>query len=122
MAHKTGFRVATRFPNQNRSRIPRLDCYNERMNTRLPVTAVLALVIANAHAGAESEVACSETWYQSVESQLVSGDGQGHGPDPGSNEWKSVVEFKLGIRGQAGLPARDSHEWCQYIDDLLRER
>ena len=33
-----------------------------------------------------------------------------------------MVEFKLGIRGQAGLPARDSDEWCQlmaWVDTLL---
>jgi hypothetical protein len=65
---------------------------------------------------------CSDDWYRYVDRQIVSGDGQGHGPDLGSDEWKGVVEFKLGIRGQPDLPVRDSDAWCELIDRLLRER
>ncbi|MCP4469261.1 MAG: hypothetical protein GY815_01000 [Gammaproteobacteria bacterium] len=65
---------------------------------------------------------CSLERFQFVEKRLVSGDGQGHDPDPGSEEWRSVVEFKLGIRGQADLPGRDTGDWCQMIDRLVRER
>jgi hypothetical protein len=43
----------------------------------------------------------------------------GHGPDIGSEEWKSVIEFKLGVRGNQGVPDRNSQEWCRFIDDLL---
>jgi hypothetical protein len=92
------------------------------MKSGLLVTALFTFLIANAHAGAEPAAPCSEAWYQYVETELVSGDGQGHGPDLGSDEWKGVIEFKLGIRGQAGLPARASDDWCQYIDGLLRAR
>jgi hypothetical protein len=42
----------------------------------------------------------------------VTDDGQGHGPDIGSDEWKSVIEFRLGIRGKPDLPARASEAWC----------
>ncbi|WP_420833514.1 hypothetical protein [Shewanella pneumatophori] len=63
-----------------------------------------------------TESLCHQAWFEQVEQQIVSGDGQGHGPDLGSMEWRSVVEFKLGIRGQAGLPAKDSQLWCDYID------
>ena len=63
---------------------------------------------------------CTEAWTWLVESRYPSGDGMGHGPDIGSDEWKSVVEFRLGIRDQTGLPARDSEEWCSHIDSLLR--
>jgi len=59
---------------------------------------------------------CSDSWYRAIEQKVVTGDGQGHGPDIGSGEWKSVVEFKLGIRGEAGLPGRDSKTWCSYIE------
>ncbi|WP_101758826.1 MliC family protein [Oceanicoccus sp. KOV_DT_Chl] len=65
---------------------------------------------------------CTNEWFQSVEKSVVSGDGQGHGPDVGSDEWKSVVEFKLGLRGDASLPARASSEWCSYIDQRIQSR
>ena len=50
---------------------------------------------------------------------MPTGDGRGHGPDVGSDEWKSVVEFKLGIRGKSDLPGRDSEAWCRLIDQLV---
>ena len=62
---------------------------------------------------------CSKPWLQMVEQKLSTGDGQGHGPDLGSSEWRSVVEFKLGIRGNSGVPDRDSEEWCTYIDQAI---
>jgi hypothetical protein len=52
-----------------------------------------------------------------MESVLPTGDGEGHGPDLGSEEWKSVIEFRLGIRGDVSIPDRSSEEWCIYIDD-----
>ena len=63
-----------------------------------------------------TESLCQQAWFERVEQQISSGDGQGHGPDLGSIEWRSVVEFKLGIRGQAGLPEKDSDLWCEYIN------
>ena len=77
---------------------------------------------SGARAGSEAVTTCTMEWYQFVEQKLVSGDGQGHGPDLGSDEWKSVVEFRLEIRGQADLPDRNSEQWCQLIDGLVRER
>jgi uncharacterized protein len=62
---------------------------------------------------------CSDAWYRAIEAKVPTGDGQGHGPDWGSEEWKSVVEFKLGIRGKPGVPARDSAAWCTYIDHIV---
>lgn len=59
---------------------------------------------------------CSNEWFAKVDSQVKTGDGQGHGPDLGSSEWRSVVEFKLGIRGNVELPVRDSELWCDYIN------
>lgn len=60
--------------------------------------------------------ACSADWYQLVEKQVGSGDGDGHGPDLGSGEWRSTIEFRLGIRDQPGIPALDTDQWCRYID------
>ncbi len=82
----------------------------------------LAVVIGPALAGSKPGTPCSDEWNRFVDQKIISGDGQGHGPDLGSDEWKGVVEFKLGIRGQAGLPARDSDDWCQLIDRLVREQ
>lgn len=68
-------------------------------------------------------VPCSAGWNQQVDAQLNSGDGQGHGPDVGSLEWRGVVEFKLGLRNQTGRPPLQSDDWCQDIDQRLhRER
>ena len=67
---------------------------------------------------AESQ-ACADEWFRAVEEQLSTGDGQGHGPDPGSLEWRSVVEFKLGIREDPAVPPEDSLQWCSYIDEQL---
>jgi uncharacterized protein len=68
--------------------------------------------------GPQAASPCSDAWYRTIEAKLPTGDGQGHGPDLGSEEWKSVVEFKLGIRGKPGVPARDSAAWCTYIDHI----
>ncbi len=62
---------------------------------------------------------CSEQWLQFVEEQLSTGDSEGHGPDLGSMEWRSVVEFKLGIRGDPTIPSRESNQWCRYIDEKI---
>jgi len=63
---------------------------------------------------------CSDSWYRFIEEKITTSDPQAHGPDVGSDEWKSVIEFKLGIRGKPNLPARDSKAWCDYIDQIVR--
>lgn len=63
---------------------------------------------------------CTQEWYLSIEKKMATGDGQGHGPDPGSGEWQSMVEFKLGIRGKVDVPQRNSDAWCRYIDRIVR--
>lgn len=91
-----------------------------------PLTVLLCLSALCAHAGdvgsthSATDTLCSESWYRSIEAKVPTGDGRGHGPDIGSDEWKSGVEFKLGIRGQSGLPARDTEAWCGYIDRYVR--
>lgn len=62
---------------------------------------------------------CSAAWFDSVDKQLITGDSQGHGPDIGSDEWKSVVEFKLGVRGQSSVPERHTPQWCDYIAEKV---
>jgi hypothetical protein len=65
---------------------------------------------------------CSPQWNGAVEAIVGTGDGHGHGPDAGSDEWRSVVEFKLGLRGNPTVPPRGDMAWCGYIDRLLRAR
>lgn len=62
---------------------------------------------------------CTSQWYQAVEKQVSSGDGLGHGPDQGSAEWRSVIEFRMGIRGDTDIPDRNSDDWCHYIDNKI---
>ena len=92
------------------------------MKITIAIFVVLTAFIARASVGAEPGVPCTEEWNRFVDHKLVSGDGQGHGPDLGSDEWKGVIEFKLDIRGQADLPGRDSDAWCQLVDQLVRAR
>lgn len=93
------------------------------MNRLLAISIISSLCVLSAcqeqTLPGEASNPCSESWYQSVESAIPSGDGMGHGPDVGSEEWKSVVEFRLGIRGRPEVPDRNSQAWCNYIDDLL---
>ncbi|MDX1518218.1 MAG: CapA family protein, partial [Woeseiaceae bacterium] len=63
---------------------------------------------------------CTEAWYWLVESIVASGDGHGHGPDIGSDEWKSTVQYKLGLRGDSGAPPVSSPLWCAYFDSQIR--
>lgn len=63
---------------------------------------------------------CSKVWMVFVEDRLITSDGQGHGPDLGSDEWKSVIEFKLNVRGEAEVPNRNSAEWCYYVDEKIK--
>ena len=96
--------------------------YNAGMRLSALITGLLTAATLPALAGSDTAAPCSDEWNHYVDQIIVSGDGQGHGPDIGSEEWKGVVEFKLGIRGQADLPARDSDAWCQLIDGLVRAK
>jgi hypothetical protein len=69
--------------------------------------------------GAQAEPPCSGAWYRSIEEKVATGDAQGYGPDIGTGEWKPVIEFRPGIRGQADMPGRDSEDWCRYIDQVI---
>lgn len=80
------------------------------------------LIVSSCGVGQNPDVGpqpCSEQWLQLVEDRLSTGDAQGHGPDVGSMEWRSVVEFKLGIRGDPMIPPRETDEWCSYIDEKI---
>jgi uncharacterized protein len=90
------------------------------------LTLLLAIVVVRVDAadGAKptpsATALCTDAWYRTIEKSISTGDGQGHGPDIGSDEWKSVVEFKLGIRGKPDVPNRDSEAWCRHVDRIVR--
>ena len=94
------------------------------MNRWLAMCFIVASIGAQAsdgkQPGTQAEALCSESWSRAIEEAVATGDGQGHGPDIGSDEWKSVIEFKLGIRGQPQVPPRNTAAWCQYIDRQVR--
>jgi hypothetical protein len=96
--------------------------YYTGMKNPIAIVGVLVALSAGAGGSEPPIPPCSAQWNSYVERQLVSGDGQGHGPDLGSDEWKGVIEFKLGVRGRPEVPARDSDAWCEYIDSLMRAR
>ena len=62
---------------------------------------------------------CSMQLFGEFEERVGSGDGMGHGPDVGSAEWMSVIEFKLGIRDDESIPETGTNQWCGYIASLL---
>lgn len=76
---------------------------------------LLCALLLTACTTAPSNPLCSEPTQQLIEQRINSSDGQGHGPDIGSDEWHNVIEFKLGIRGQANLPERHSQAWCDLV-------
>jgi len=94
-----------------------------KLTTRHLTFLLLVLTAGVARAADQaSPPPCSDTWYRMIDARVPSNDGQGHGPDLGSDEWKSVIEFKLGVRGQPAVPNRDGESWCRYIDQLVGAR
>lgn len=95
------------------------------MNQILMLSFVACLLVATAGCAPDDKASnaniCSAEWYALVEKQVLTGDNQGHGPDAGSAEWRSVVEFKLGIRGDKNIPPVDSEQWCAYINNNFIE-
>ena len=94
------------------------------MNRVLIVLFVILIVqVQPGHAGNASPDKggfCTQEWYLFIDNKVATGDGRGHGPDLGSTEWQSAVEFKLGIRGKAEVPQRNSDAWCHHIDQIVR--
>lgn len=94
------------------------------MNRRLTLIIISCFVLSACQKEmlqADMSNLCTQNWFESVESTITSGDGMGHGPDIGSEEWRSVIEFRLGVRGNADVPDRNSDEWCSYIDGLIHD-
>jgi hypothetical protein len=61
----------------------------------------------------------SPQWYAWVDQSLAVSD-DGHGPKPGSAQWDTAVQIKLGQEAPQTSPG--SPEWLQAVDALLRTR
>lgn len=63
----------------------------------------------------------SPAWFADVDRKLGVSDGQGHGPDAGSQEWCDAAHFKL--HGQrASQPVPCDAAWLQELDAALADR
>jgi uncharacterized protein len=85
------------------------------------IVAAFAQTIGGLASGTATRTLCSDSWYRLIEEKVPTSDEQGHGPDVGSDEWKSVIEFKLGIRDKPDVPSRDTEAWCRHIDQMVLE-
>ena len=59
-------------------------------------------------------------WAAWVEHQRPVGDGQGHGPDVGSDEWAMAIDRNLGISADGHGPDLKSDEWRMAVETKLR--
>jgi len=85
-------------------------------------TVVLAsILMACAQSPTANNVPCTPYWFAAVNDRLAVSDEQGHGPDHGSAEWRSAVEFKLAVRGKPNRPKLLSDKWCNYIETVLNK-
>ena len=63
----------------------------------------------------------SPAWLERVDHELRISDGQGHGPDYGSQEWCNVVHFRLHGR-HAAEPVPCDQSWMEEVDRALRKK
>jgi uncharacterized protein len=88
----------------------------------LMVAALLAQAGGDGKSQPERANRCTDAWERFIEDTVSTGDGRGHGPDLGSDEWQSVVQFRLGIRDEPGVPERGGEAWCHFIDRIVQDR
>jgi hypothetical protein len=49
-------------------------------------------------------------------------DEYGHGPDVGSGEWYSSVEFLTGLSKETSLPEAGTDAWCEVVERSARRK
>jgi hypothetical protein len=80
-----------------------------------------ALLLAACQTMAPTEAVGSQAWLEQVDRQLAVSDGQGHGPDYGSQEWCNVVHFRL--YGKASVePVPCDQAWMEKVDQEMKKR
>lgn len=84
---------------------------------KILLTTFSALLLSGCNNANEQDAntRCSDNTFALIEEKVGSSDGAGHGPDIGSGEWQSTIEFRLGIRGDKKIPAHQDPSWCTYI-------
>jgi hypothetical protein len=80
---------------------------------------LLAACAPGENAATDTAAPCPQATFESLAAAVQTGDGQGHGPDTGSDEWQSTVEFRLGVRGNPDVPNRGTQAWCDFVNELL---
>jgi hypothetical protein len=61
-----------------------------------------------------------DQWARALEARFPVGDGQGHGPDVGSEEWARALQQKLGVVDAQGHgPDIGSAEWRSAVEEKL---
>lgn len=82
---------------------------------------VPALLLAACQTTAPPETVGSEAWLEKVDRQLAVSDGQGHGPDYGSQEWCNVVHIRL--YGQHPVqPVPCDQAWMETVNQEMNKR
>ncbi|MDA7892308.1 hypothetical protein OAE72_01655 [Akkermansiaceae bacterium] len=62
-----------------------------------------------------------EAWAMWADEKHSTGDGQGHGPDVGSDEWAYALGTQLGISDSQGHgPDIKSDEWRRAVENKLQ--
>ncbi len=80
-----------------------------------------AVLLAACQSLGPSEPVGSAAWLERVDRKLSISDGQGHGPDYGSQEWCNAVHFKLyGQHAADSVPC--DQEWMVKTDRAIRNR
>lgn len=72
------------------------------------------------HEKSMEKIPCSMEQLLRIEAQVNSSDGVGHGPDIGSEEWKSAIEFRLGIQNNSAIPKTLNLNWCNTVDSIAK--
>ena len=96
-----------------------------RLVASLPLALLLAACSPTPAPSADNQSAPtnialgSPAWYAWVDRTLSISDN-GHGPNPGSEEWNQAVQHKLGQEAPQSKPG--SPTWQQSVDALLRTR
>lgn len=79
------------------------------------IAALPLVLLAACHSATPATGVGSPAWLKRVDTQLAISDGQGHGPDYGSQEWCDAVHFKL--HGQRPTePVACDMEWMREVD------
>ncbi|HCA16958.1 MAG TPA: hypothetical protein DEO64_07475 [Alcaligenes faecalis] len=82
---------------------------------------VPALLLAACQSAGSTPKVGSDAWLGKVDRQLAVSDGQGHGPDYGSQEWCNVVHFRL--YGQAATkPVPCDRAWMERVELEMKKR